>query len=169
MVSTARVCRLLAPCSPRTLKDWLQCRLDHHPTLSRAEIGERAHLAPGRVKAWAATSEPAQINVPALVRLCRVVEDWSAFDLVLNAEGYRIAKLEPGRVKCLEREALDVSAAVGMMVGSINRAIEDGAPDVHEVAAIRLALHEARKQLDELDQALPKETQVAEFLRGRSA
>ena len=163
MVSTGKVCKLLMPCSPRTLKQWLQCRLDHHPTLDRADLAERAHIAPGRIKAWAADSEPAQINVPALLRLCHVLGDFSAFDLVLGPYGYRVARLEPGATKTIEREALDATAAMGTVVAAVNVAIEDGRPDVHECAAIRQFLAETRKQLDELDAALPRERNFADL------
>lgn len=165
---------MLMPCSPRWLKQWLQCRLDHHPFYSRAEIVERAHIAPARMKAWAAESETAQINVPALLRLCQVLEDFSAFDLVLNHYGYRVVALEPGQTKGVEREALEATAALGNVVQAINAALEDGNPDVHEVARIRQFIAETRKQLDEVDASLPRERNFADLAeysaqRGRTA
>jgi regulatory protein CII len=158
MVQKARVCKYLTPCAVRTLKEWLSCHCHHHPDRKLAELAELAHIPSGRLKAYANPEQLDAIPATALLRLCDVLDDFSALALVLEPYGYRLTQMTVNnKPKRLELEALDVAAACGHLVAEVQRAVEDGI-DPNEAARIRQLAQTIHLQADELIAALPKES-----------
>jgi DNA-binding Xre family transcriptional regulator len=155
MVYTARVCRLLSPCTPRTLKQWLACRIDHGKFTSH-ELAERAEIRHDLLRKFANDSQHEQIPFVGLVRVCRVLDDWTAFDLVLVPEGYRLAKVD--RVdapSCVTTQTLELAAQAGRTVAAVQEAQSDGQIDVHDEARVRQHISALRREADDLELALP--------------
>ncbi len=157
MVHKSRICRLILPCATRTLKEWLSCRC-HHGDRKLIELAELAHIPSGRLKAYANPEQLDAIPASSLARLCGVLDDFSAFDLLLDPSGYRLTRVTVDTHKRLELEALDVAAACGHLVEEVVKAIEGGI-DPNEAARIRQIAQQMHKEADELVAALPKEQQ----------
>lgn len=155
MVFTARVCRLEQHCTPRTVKQWLSCRV-HHGRLTSHQLAERAEIRHDQLLKFANENQAEQIPAVALVRLCRVIDDWTAFDLLLAPDGYRLMRIDAAPQKPLIEETLDVAASMGAVVSSVQQALPNGI-DAHEAARIASHIDELHRQADELKRALPRD------------
>jgi hypothetical protein len=149
MVYTAKVCRLLSPCTPRTLKQWLACRINHGPVTSH-ELAERAEIRHDLLRKYANENQHEQIPMVALARLCNELDDFSGINLALAPYGYCLKRIEGAPNKTVLQETLDVAAAGGSVVASVQAAVDDGI-DVHEAAHIQQQIANLRRQADELE------------------
>lgn len=155
MMQRARTCRLQTPCVPRTFKQALACRTQHHPTLSTEEIADRAEVQPGRLHRWANDNQPQeQISAQALMRICAVTGAWDLVDFLVEPHGLRLVSVARTSARDLAREALDLPVAIGRALEVVQRVTQDGHVDEDEEREIRQHTRAIRREADDLDSVL---------------
>lgn len=155
MMHKAKACRLGQPCSPRTFKQMLACRTQHHPTLDAETIADRAELRRDRLYSFSNENDAtSQIPLPALLRICHAIDEWDLLDFALLTYGRRTTPIETTSSRGVTDAAMGTTVAVGRLVESVQIALLDGRVDDAERQDIHARVRIARRQLDDVDGAL---------------
>lgn len=150
----ARVCRLGQPCAPRTFKQLLACRTQHHLSLDAEVIADRAELRRDRLYAYSNENDPAQIPFLTVLRVCAVIGNWDLVDFALEPYGRHLVDVAPSSTRSIVEEVLDTAAATGRLVEAVQVVAMDGRVTDEERRRIRAQIRNSRKELDDLDVAL---------------
>lgn len=157
MLTTARECRLHAPCVPTTFKQRLTCRTQHHPTLSAIEISRAAAIPHHLLLRYGQETSNRHIPFEVLLRVVRVT---GAVDLLAvaidEALGLQVTP-RPSLVAEAERlhqEVLDVADAAGELAGQARAAAQDGYLDRAERERLLEAVRRGQKELGDVIAAL---------------
>lgn len=151
----AKVCKAQTPCVPRTFRQALACRTQHHPMLTLEEIADRAEVQARRLYRWANDNEPhEQIPMQALMRICAVTGAWDLIDFMLEPHGLRVMSIGRTQARDLLHEAVDLPVAVGRTLDLVQRVTQDGRVDEDEEREVRQSLRELRRHADDVDNAL---------------
>lgn len=150
----AKTCRLGTPCTPRTFKQLLACRTQHHLTLDAERIAELAELRKDRLYCFSSDNDPSQIPLPALLKICAALDAWDLLDFALDQYGRRTVSLMRTPALNLVREAMDLPIAAGRTMEVIQRATVDGHIDDQDEREIRQQTRALRREADDVDSAL---------------
>ena len=150
----ARACRLGTPCAPRTFKQMLACRTQHHPTLDAERIAELAEVRRDRLYAFSNENDPSRIPLDALLKVCSALDNWDLLDFALEPYALRIAPVGRTPARDLTREAMDLPVVMGRAIEAVQRATQDGVVDIEEAREIRQHTRAARRELDDVDSVL---------------
>lgn len=154
MMQKARACRLGVPCTPRTFKQLLACRTQHHPTLTVERIAEIACVRRDRLYAFSNDNDPSEIPFKALLKICAAIGDRDLLDFELEPYGWRTLETNHTSASDLLTEAMDVSVAHGTLMEAIRNASRDGRLDDIERQAIRQQLRSLRREMEDIDSVL---------------
>lgn len=150
----AKACRLGTPCTPRTFKQALQCRTQHHPTHTVERIAEIAGIRKDRLYAYANENDPSEIPFKSLLKICAAIGDRDLLDFELEPYGLRTVELTHTHATSLVHEVMDVSVAHGRLVESVRDASKDGRLDETERHVIRQNVRVLRREADDVESAL---------------
>lgn len=155
MMQKAKTCRLGTPCTPRTPKQALACRTQHHPTLSIEEIADQSDVPVSWLYRWANDNEGGKdIPAKALARVAAVTGAWDLFDFYLAPHGMRVVAFGRTAARSLVSEVMDAPVATGRLVEVAQRAVSDGRVDDDEEREIRQHTRDVRKAMDDIDSVL---------------
>lgn len=162
MMQKAKACRMHTPCVPRTFKQALACRTQHHPMLTAEEIADRAEVQVRRLHRWANDNEPhEQISAQALIRICAVTGAWDLLDFLVEPHGLRVVSTNRTEARSLVNEAMESAAASGRLMEVVHRAVSDGRVDDEEMREIRQHTRIVRREMDDIDSVLDKQVRTA--------
>lgn len=169
MMHKAKACRLGRPCSPRTFKQLLACRTQHHPMMDAETIADRAELRRDRLYAFSNDNDPGQIPLVALLRICHAIDNFDLVDFALEPYGLHSVRsaLVPAPRSVLV-ETLDVAAATGALAAQVTMATADGVMGDDERAATRECVRQLRRQVDDVERALDQHSTLMSTI-GRRA
>lgn len=159
MMQKARACRLGTPCAPRTFKQLLTCRTQHHTSIEFDAVSDRAGIRKDRLYAYCSDNDQAQIPFIALLRVCAVVENFDLVDFALEGYRLRLVAVDASPEGSVIDEAMDATVATGELVAAVQAAVAgDGGIDDVERQRVRDRIRKARRELDDLDGALDAPT-----------
>lgn len=150
----AKSCRLGQPCTPRTFKQLLACRTQHHHSLDAERIAELAELRKDRLYAFSNENDPSQIPLTAILKICSAIDNWDLLDFALEAYGRRSVHVGRSAARDLVRESLDLPVAIGRALEVVQRVTKDGVVDPEEAHEVHAHTRQVRRELDDVDQAV---------------
>jgi hypothetical protein len=153
---TRKTCRFEKPCEPRSLKQWLACVVHHHATMRAEEIATDALIPYARLKAFANENQDGNIGAEALVRLCRVIDNYTGVEIMLAGHGFHLVADVPveSSPDLVLAEVLDVAAASGHLAEEARAAMANRRIDEPERTRLITFARAAAKQAHEVEVAL---------------